>query len=415
MDRRKFIGTTLAATAAGTLFGTLRSYAAEEKPETLPAPPEIKRKIKLGVIGLGGRGHWLAGLCKKHGGYEMHAVADYFPQVAEAQGKALGVDPSRCFTGLSGYKKLIESGVEAVVIIDVPYFYPEQAKAAVEAGLHVYMAKPVAVDVLGALSIGKSGKLATQKQRVFLVDYQMPTDPLNIEVMRRVAAGALGSLQTVFSNGAAGGGGFNDPPLTKTIESRLRGLIWVNDDALGCGYIGNYDIHVVDAVLRTVGRVPVEANGWSARFRPAPHGDSMDSSCVMYTFADGVVWNHQSPHGTSDDWFLSNGSLAAEFQGKDASARVSYWGKAYVRGGKQYYGGGKVENLYTAGAVRNIATFYKNVTEGQFANETVKNAVDSVLVCILGREAVARRTKLTMTQLLRENRRLKVDLNGLKV
>ena len=64
-------------------------------------------------------------------------------------GKALGVDKSRCFSGLSGYKRLIESGVEAVVIIDVPYFYPEQAKAAVAAGLHVYMAKPVAVDVPG--------------------------------------------------------------------------------------------------------------------------------------------------------------------------------------------------------------------------------------------------------------------------
>jgi hypothetical protein len=227
-------------------------------------------------------------------------------------------------------------------------------------------------------------------------------------------AGALGPLQTIFSNGAAGSGGFKDPPLTANIESRLQSLIWLNDDALGCGYIGNFDIHIVDAVLRTVGRMPVAAHGWGARFRKTPHGDAMDSTCVMYTFADGMVWNHQSPKGTSDDWFLSNGSLAAGFQGADASARLSYWGKAYVRGGKQYYGGGKVENLYQAGAVHNIAAFYDNVTKRQFANETVQQAVDSVLVCILGREAAARRVKLTMDEVLRENKRLEVDLNGLK-
>ena len=113
---------------------------------------------------------------KNHGGFEMHAVADYFPSVAEAQGRALGVDKARCFSGLSGYQKVIASGVEAIVIIDVPCFYPEQARAAVEAGLHVYMAKPVAVDVPGALSIGESGRRATEKQRVFLVEFDGPRE-----------------------------------------------------------------------------------------------------------------------------------------------------------------------------------------------------------------------------------------------
>jgi myo-inositol 2-dehydrogenase / D-chiro-inositol 1-dehydrogenase len=410
-SRRTFLGATAATVGGGAILGALAGQTAAA-PAAKAAEP--KRKIKLGVIGLGGRGHWLAGLFRQNGGYDMHAVADYFPHVATSNGKALGVAAERCFSGLSGYKRVLESGAEAVVIIDVPYFYPEQAAAAVAAGLHVYMAKPVAVDVPGALSIRESAAKASGQNRVFLVDYQMPTDPLNAEVSRRVAHGGLGTLQTVFSNGAAGGGGFNDPPLGKTIESRLQHLIWVNDDALGCGYIGNYDIHVVDAVLRAVGRLPVAAYGWGAQFRPHPHGDTLDSTCVMYSFADGLVWNHQSPHGTADDWFTTNGSLAAEFQGSEASARVSYWGKAFVRGGKQHYGGGKVENLYQAGAVRNIATFYENVTTGKCANESVKHAVDSALVCILGREAAARRTKLTLDEVIRENKRLEVDLKGLK-
>ena len=410
MTRRKFFGGTMAALP----LVALSARAQEAKPPTETAQV-FERKIKLGLIGCGGRGHWIAKLFLRHGGYTMRALADYFPDVAAAGGKDLGVDATRCFSGLSGYKKLIASGVEAVVIIDIPYFYPEQAQAAVAAGLHVYMAKPVASDVPGALAIGESGKAATRKQRVFLVDYQMPTDPLNIEVYRRIAAGGLGKLQTIFTNGAAGGNVFNDPPYTHNLECRMQHLIWVNDDALGCGYIGNYDIHVVDAVLRAVGRMPVVAYGWGARFRPAPHGDALDSTCVMYAFEDGMIWNHQSPHGTTDDWFATNGSLVAEFQGSEASARLSYWGKAFVRGGPQHYGGGKVENLYEAGAMRNIASFYEAVTKGDTANSTVQHAVDSVLTCILGREVAARRKLLTMDEILKENRKLTVDLSGLKV
>lgn len=416
VNRRQFLTRTTGTAAGLAALAALNPLLgqAQPNPPAAAAPTAPKRKIKVGQIGLGGRGSWIAGLFAQHGGYEYHAVADYFPAVATEQGGKLGVPPERCFSGLSGYQQVIASGIEALIILDIPYFYPAQAKAALAAGLHIYMAKPVCVDVPGALSILESGKLATQKQRVFLVDYQMPTDPLNQEVTKRIGAGALGKLQTVFSTGAAGGGGFNDPPLAPTLENRLQSLIWVNDDELGCGYIGNYDIHVVDAVLRAVGKRPVAAYGWGAQFRPEPHGDALDSTCLMYEFDDGLVWNHQSPKGTSDDWFSSNGSLTAEFQGSEASARVAYWGKAFVRGGSQSFGGGKVENLYEAGAVRNISTFYDAVNQGDTSNTSIPHAVDSALTCILGREAAARKTRLTMAEVIKENRKLEVNMTGLK-
>ena len=416
VNRRQFLTRatgTMAGMAALAALNPLIGLAQSTQPAG-EAPATPKRKIKMGQIGLGGRGAWIAGLFAKHGGYEYHAVADYFPAVAAEQGRNLGVPAERCFSGLSGYQEVIASGVEAIIILDIPYFYPAQARDALAAGLHIYMAKPVCVDVPGALSILESGKLATQKQRVFLVDYQMPTDPLNLEVTKRIGAGGIGKLQTIFSNGAAGGGGFNDPPLATTIENRMQNLIWVNDDELGCGYIGNYDIHIVDAVLRAVGRRPTAAFGWGAQFRPAPHGDALDTTCLMYEFDDGLVWNHQSPKGTSDDWFESNGSLTAEFQGSEASARVAYWGKAFVRGGAQPFGGGKVENLYEAGALRNIGAFYEAVNQGDTANTSIPHAVGSALTCILGREAAARKMRLTMAEVIKENRKREVNLTGLK-
>ena len=65
-------------------------------------------------------------------------------------------------------------------------------------------------------------------------------------------------------------------------------------------------------------------------------------------------------------------------------------------------------------AERNIARLYREVTAGKFENETCQRAVDGVLTCVLGYEAAARRTRLTMDALLKENKRLEVDLRGLK-
>jgi hypothetical protein len=99
--------------------------------------------------------------------------------------------------------------------------------------------------------------------------------------------------------------------------------------------------------------------------------------------------------------------------GTTANALISYWGKASLRGGSQEYSG-QVKNLYHDGIVRNIATFYENVTNGRFENPTARRAVDGALTCILGREAASRRTRLTMDDLIKENQRLEVDLTGLK-
>ncbi|MCX6998182.1 MAG: Gfo/Idh/MocA family oxidoreductase [Kiritimatiellaeota bacterium] len=394
-SRRQFL-TAAAATAA---FAGLSARADETAP---------RRMIKLGVIGNGGRGSWIANLFKKHGGYAMHAVCDYFPAVADRCGDVLGVDKTRRFSGLSGYQRLIASGVEAVTLETPPYFLPGHAQAAVAAGLHVYMAKPVAVDVPGCLAIAAAGQAATAKQRVFLVDYQVPTDPLNIEVVQRIRAGALGKLLQVQTFGVCGG--FGDSPKTATIESRLQHLVWVNDVALGGDYIGNFDIHAIDAALWAIGQRPVAALGASQIGRANAHGDARGVCSVVYEYADGLVHNHFG-QGLAN---ACEGVLEAVIHGTGAHAQINYWGKAFLRGGDRAYKGGTVENLYEAGAVRNIAAFHTAITQGDCGNPTAARAVDGCLTCILGREAAARHARLTMDDLLKENQKLEVDLKGLK-
>lgn len=230
LNRRGFIRGALTAAASASSMTALSNLVAQTSPAEAK-PAEFQRKIKLGVVGNGGRGAWIAKLFQKHGGYEMYAVADYFQAVADKCGDELGVDKARRFSTLSGYKRLMESGVEAVALETPPYFFPEHATAAVEAGLHVYMAKPVAVDVPGALAILAAGKRASEKQRRFLVDYQTPTDPHNLEIAKRVRAGEIGKPAVITSRYF--GGGWPAPPRTATEESRFQHLVWCNDIALG--------------------------------------------------------------------------------------------------------------------------------------------------------------------------------------
>jgi predicted dehydrogenase len=395
----------MAAAAGASVLAAMPAGA-----EDAPKPPEFKRKIKLGVVGCGGRGAWIANLFKQHGGYEMHAVADYFLDAADACGNTLGVDKARRFTGLSGYKKLIESGIEAIALIDVPYFIPEQARAAVDAGCHVYTAKPMAVDVPGCLAIQAAAREATKKERCFLVDYQLPTEPANIEVADRIRQGALGPLAHIVSFGICGA--WADPAKGPTIEGRLRGEIWLSDIALGGDNIVSYDIHIIDGVTWVMGgKRPVAAWGRSRVCRPKPNGDRTDAGGIVYEYDDGVIWTHvtQALNNNSD-----LATLTASLYGQAATAHIGYGGKVFVRGGEKEYYVGTIGSIYDQGAIRNIADFYRNVTEGHFENPIAQRAVDGTLTAILGREAAARGTRLTMDALIKENKKLEVDLKGLK-
>jgi predicted dehydrogenase len=405
-SRRQFLGGTLAAAAAGPLLGVSTSLAAENQ-ATLASGG---RKIKLGLVGCGGRGKWIGGLFNRHGGYQLHAVADYFPHVVERGGEELGVDKARRFSGLSGYKKVIESGVEAVALIVPPCFLPDHASAAIAAGLHVYMAKPVAVDVPGCLRIEAAGKLATQQQRVFLVDYQMPTDPVNIQVAERVRKGDIGRMAKIATVGYNGGRA--DPPKTANIESRLQNLVWDNDMEIGGSFIVSYDIHAIDAAVWVVGRRPTAASGSSRICRLDPHGTSQDVISVVYEYDDGLIHEHSGMALPN----AAPGYIRCTVYGQNGYGVVDYTERASLEIRHKKPMVGDVLHLYEAGAVRNIATFHADVVAGgRYENATVRRAVDGCLACILGREAALRHARLAMEELLKENKRVEADLSGLKV
>jgi len=397
LSRRKFLGGTVAAVASLAIV----------KPSSVRGT-EANSRIEVGCIGLGGRGSLIAGMLKEHKGYQITSVADYFAEVSEKGGGKYGVLEKRRFSGLSGYKKLIDSKVDAVFCETPPYCFPEHVRAAVNAGCHVYLAKPVACDVAGCLRVAEMGRKATATKKVFLVDFQMPTDPFIIEGVRRVHEGDIGGVGMLSSFYTDDG--FRDPPQGETVESRLRDLIWVNDVNLGGGMLVNAGIHAIDAALWAAGSRPVSAMGSSRVGKSDAHGDTAYLYSVTYQFGNGVIMNHRGEHLRNTKGF-SCGFFA---YGSEGYLEANYEGRAWIRSNRRSYRGGEVKNLYVEGIRRNLDEFHSSIVGGIYENATVQKGVESTLTAILGRQAGRRNTMVGWDEMIAEDERLEVDLTGLK-
>ncbi len=396
LSRRRFMAQSATVAAAATIV----------RPSAVRGA-EANSRIRIGAIGLGGRGGWIARHLKQHAGYEVTAAADYFPEVVEKVGGQLEVPAARQFSGLKGYQRLLETDVEAVLCKTPPYCFPEHVTAAVEAGCHVYMAKPIACDVPGTLKVAAAAKKAKQDKKVFLVDFQTRTDPFYIEAVKRVHAGDIGELAIV--NVPCGSNGFLDPPKTDTIASRLRHLIWVNDTEIGGGYPVNYDIHAMDVALWIVGQRPISAMGSGRIGNPDAHGNALRAYSITYQFNNKVIVNHfaqQLPNILSQ--------IDCHAYGHKGYMESSYGGRVWIRSNIKPYKGGECKRLYGDGMRANVDTFHKSITEKNYDNPTVEPSVDANLATILGREAARRKTVLTWDELLKENKKLEVNLKGLK-
>ena len=401
ISRRRFLKKAGAAAASLTIL----------RPE-LVRGTSMNSKIKLGLIGCGGRGVWIAGLFAAHGGYDVFAASDYFPDRTEALGAKLSVARERLFPGLSGYRGVLESGVEAVAIESPPYFHPGQAAEAVAKGLHVFLAKPPAVDVPGCRTIAECGRGATAKRRAFLVDFQTRAHPAFIEALRRVHGGAIGEF--VFGEADYHAESpweqysdlLSDNP--KDPEVRLRA--WGLDRALSGDIITEQEIHALDVADWIMGEPPLWAVGTGGLKARPKVGSCWDHFIVYYQYPKDVAIQfsgrqfkgHGTAEGIKNRMFGSKGILETE-----------YGGTVVIRG-ENFFNGGRTAEIYESGTVANIAAFHKAITEGDFTNPTVAPSVQSTLITILGRKAAFEKRRVTWDEILKDEERLDPDLAGLK-
>ncbi len=393
LPRREF----LAGTAAAAAFTIVRPSAVRGS--------TANSTIEIALLGCGGRGMWITGLFAKHGKYKWVACCDYYADRADRMGDKFNIPADKRFTALSGYKKMYDTKFDAVIIETPPYFHPEHAAAAVEAGKHVYLAKPIAIDVPGCQSIEASGAKAREKKQVFLVDFQTRANQYYREAVKRIHAGEMGKL--VCGDASYPCGVIRlDPPATP--EDRLK--TWYCDKAIGGDFIVEQSIHSIDVACWVMNAPPVAAVGVGGSKGLRKYGDIYDYFSLVYEFPENVGVSfmceqmcHRSPNEITCRVYGSNGTF-------DSDYFTHVW--LHTPPNNNYEG--KFTNLYTDGATVNVKEFHQAVTGGDVGNLTVKQAVISNLTAILGREAAYRKERLTWEQLLKSSDRLVPDLSGLK-
>ncbi|MBT8043513.1 MAG: Gfo/Idh/MocA family oxidoreductase [Verrucomicrobiae bacterium] len=394
--------------------------AALTVPHVASAQSDGKAKLKVGIIGCGGRCGTVADMAVKDGRFEIAALADYFQDAADAKGKAYNVPANRRYIGLDCFKKMINAGgLDIVCVLSPPYFHPEQVEAAVDAGLHVWLAKPIAVDPSGVARIEAAARKAAGKKRCFIVDFQTRALKHYNEAARRVAAGDMGKLGYGEIEGTCPAFGLHTAQKGK--ETKLKN--WLQWKDLCGESLVEFSIHAIDMASLMIGRPPISATGYCGRYLldempDAPQSDVRDHWFATFDYGDNLKVQFRGKR--FDGHRLPNHhGIYVKLHGTEGSLSADYSGEVMIRGKKSFYGDRfmkeKIRGIYNIGVTNNWNTFYDNITQNDFSQATVKPSAQSHYLALLAREACYQNGKVvTWDEVLNSKDVMNFDTTGLK-
>ncbi len=385
IGRRQFLGQSA---AAATAFSIVQAKSV--------AGTTANSKIEIGIIGFGARGAWISEHFHTHGGYQIVALADVFADKLKEGQEKEKVDPKRCYLGLNAYKELLASKVDAVMIESPPYCHPEQAMAAVEAGKHVFLAKPVATDVPGCRTIMAAGEKAKGKVS-FLVDFQTRAMPLFNEAAKRVHDGQLGQPvcgQVYYDCGILR---TRIDPKNPAKETRLRN--WLFDIGLSGDIIVEQNVHVMDVANWFLKTHPVKAYGSGGQKARVGYGDAWDHFVVIYWYPDDVLIDF-----SSTQFIKSEGTILTRVYGSKGTVDANYQGLVTITG-EQPWPGGESKDTYAQGVRNNVKAFAESIHSGKYLNNAETSAI-STLSCVLGRMAAYKGCMVTWDEMMKANEKL---------
>ena len=394
-SRRQFLATGSAA-AAGFLV---------TKPKTAFGAA-ANSKIRVGFVGCGGRGSFVASIFAEDGGYEITAAADYFQDRVDAFGEKFSVPAAARFIGLKGINEMLEADlVDAVAIHSPPYFHPEHVSESVEAGKHVLVAKPIAVDVPGIRSVEASAEAAAKKGLSVMVDVQSRGDKHFQDCRQRVREeDAIGDFcygRCIYEYGAL------KPQVEDDGSAAARLRNWVFDIPYSGDIITEQNIHSVDIFAWALG-APVRAYGISGRKVRLEPGDTSDHYAISFEYEGGGIVSFTSRQYSA---WGNPGAITNELFGTKGALLTKFGGNVMIRGTKEnFFRGGATPDLYKSGSVANVAQFRKSILAGKPDITTVSGAAQTTLVTTLGRKAgVAAGAPVTWEEVVADTEVLKPE------
>ena len=200
--------------------------------------------------------------------------------------KGIDIPDENCFIGFDAFEKVIDSGVDIIILATPPKFRPEHFEAAVKARKHVFMEKPVAVDPAGIRQILAAAKMAESLVLKVVTGTQRRHQRDYIEVLKEVNKGAIG--QIVSANIYWSGGKLwhrDSNPSWSEMEWMIRD--WVNWCWLSGDHIVEQHVHNIDVMNWFIGTHPTKALGFGSRQRRIT-GDQFDNFSIDFEFENGM-------------------------------------------------------------------------------------------------------------------------------
>jgi myo-inositol 2-dehydrogenase / D-chiro-inositol 1-dehydrogenase len=298
-SRREFLKTSALVGGSALAVSTgLTAYAADS--EAKPAGGNAKT-LKIGLIGCGGRGSGAASQAlKADPNVELTAMGDVFEDQLQKSLQGLQKDhadkvkvtPEKCFVGLDAYQKVIDSGVDVVLLATPPGFRPQHLKAAVAAGKHIFCEKPMATDAPGLRSVLESVKAAKEKQISLVAGFCWRYETGRREFYKRIHEGAIGDIRAIYATYYTGPVK-PMPPLSERaagvtdLEWQLRN--WYNFTWLSGDGLVEQACHSVDKCAWALkDATPLKAVAVGGRQTPNNQGNIFDHMFVTYEFPDDV-------------------------------------------------------------------------------------------------------------------------------
>ncbi len=404
------VGPLTSCTPSGESAGAAAAGGSYDwKPRDYKFPPMVDTVpdglvLKAGIIGCGGRGSGAAFDFLNAGGstVEVVAIGDVFQdRVDDLQAKLkkqnnVEIPNEKCFVGFDAFEKVIDAGVDVVILATPPKFRPEHFEAAVKARKHVFMEKPLAVDTVGIRQIMAASKMADSLSLKVVTGTQRRHEHSYINLYKELSNNAIGKIMggEVYWNGGKLWHRDNNPSWTE-MEWMIRD--WVNWTWLSGDHIVEQHVHNLDVASWFLGKHPTKALGFGSRQRRVT-GDQYDNFAVDYVYDDGmhILSTCRQINGCS-------GGVYEIFHGTKAIATtIGHKPQIVDSTGKQLF---EAEGSDVSPYVQEHKNLITCIRENIPFNEAEETA-NSVLTAIMGRVSAYTGKEVTRDEMMNSDMKL---------
>lgn len=345
--------------------------------------------VKVGLLGAGNRGPFVASMMAKNTPGRIVAICDLYEDKMEKAKTMIGAENPRLY---KDFRKMLESDIDAIIIATPVFLHADHFDAAVKSGKHIYLEKPASVDVEGCKRIMRTADSASRKLNITF-GFQRRYAEVYRKAKAMADSGAIGNIRMGRASFIKSDGPAKQEPAVPHPTTEADKIVqWGAWKDLSGDLIVENNVHSIDVLNWFLGGHPLSAIGSGGRTGTGGKGDMRDHNFVAFEYDKGIQGQLTgmtiAPNGYRD--------VTEQFFGETGVIETSenHWRHWKGRGNET------MEKSPRNITIDSVSEFVKRIAEGKPENTAVRGA-ESTLTAILGRMAMDRRAEVTWEEMMK--------------